>query len=456
MQGGRQDDHSSVVMRDGSIVLIGSWSGWNSGMHNEVWRFMPVGSSAKNPSHTYTKPGIYNVALQAYNSDGYTSTRKTGYITATSPLSTLTVTSPNGGETWQRGTAHTVAWSYTGSPGSMVKIVLLKAGVEVGTISANTSTGSGGSGSYLWNINPSGSTGNDYKVRISSISQPAISDPGNNTFTITPAATAQGYGKLAFVSYRDGNNEIYIMNANGTGQTRLTNIQSTDSEPAWSPDGSKIAFRSDRDGNGEIYVMNADGSGQTRLTNNLKEDRGPAWSPDGSKIAFVSFRNASVGIYVMNADGTGQTPLTQYEDGEPAWSPDGSKIAFVSYAGLGGHIYVMNADGTGKTRLTTNSEREEFPSWSPDGSKIAFEYYFSPTNHEIYIINADGTGQIRFTNNSAIDSAPTWSPDGTRVAFSSMRDGNDEIYVINADGNGLTRLTNNGEGDGDPRLAVPV
>ena len=79
--------------------------------------------------------------------------------------------------------------------------------------------------------------------------------------------------------------------------------------PAWSPDGTKIAFVSDRDGDTEIYVMNADGSHPTNLTNTSAEDRTPAWSPDGTKIAFVSSRDGSAGIYVMNADGSNPTRL---------------------------------------------------------------------------------------------------------------------------------------------------
>ena len=128
-------------------------------------------------------------------------------------------------------------------------------------------------------------------------------------------------GKIVFFSDRDGNAEIYVMNADGSSQTNLTNNPAADDEfPAWSPDGSKIAFTSRRDGNAEIYVMNADGSSQTRLTNNPAADYLPAWSPDGSKIAFASSRDGNAEIYVMNADGSSQTRLTN--NGALDWSPD--------------------------------------------------------------------------------------------------------------------------------------
>jgi len=92
-------------------------------------------------------------------------------------------------------------------------------------------------------------------------------------------------GKIAFTSYRDGNGEIYLMNPDGSGQTRLTTNIADDVYPARSPNGTKIAFASNRDGNREIYVMNTDGTGQIRLTTNIADDYDPAWSPDNSKIS---------------------------------------------------------------------------------------------------------------------------------------------------------------------------
>ena len=151
-------------------------------------------------------------------------------------------------------------------------------------------------------------------------SHPSLSRPlkgrGDSTGKVTPT------GKIAFDSDRDGNLEIYMMNADGTGQTRLTNDSAYDSFPAWSPDGSRIAFGADRgEGRPNIYVMSADGVGQTGLTTDPAQDGVPAWSPDGSKIAFLSNRDGNWDIYVMNADGTGQTRLTTNLAGEfrPTW-----------------------------------------------------------------------------------------------------------------------------------------
>jgi len=289
-------------------------------------------------------------------------------------------------------------------------------------------------------------------------------------------------GKIAFDSDRDGNNEIYVMNADGTGLTRLTNYSSdspiwspdgtkiafvttedskiqinvmnadgsgqtrlTNSDwptlPIWSPDGTKIAFESIRDHHSQIYVMNADGTGQTNLSNNIWNDSRPSWSPDGTKIAFESIRDHHSQIYVMNVDGTGQTNLSNNndDDGIPSWSPDGTKIAFARYYGGLSQIYVMNADGTAQTRLTNSTTY--LPIWSPDGTKIAFVTTGESSN-QIYVMNTDGTGQTNLINYTTSD-LPVWSPDGTKIAFVSGKDGNNEIYVMNSDGTGLTRLINN-------------
>ena len=215
---------------------------------------------------------------------------------------------------------------------------------------------------------------------------------------------------IAFASNRDGNFEIYVMNADGSNVTRLTNNAATDRDPAFSPDRSKITFISNRDGNSEVYVMNADGTNQTRLTKGLFASR-PVFSPDGSTIAFAGTSGGKLDIFLMNVNGSNLTPLTNNpaDDFAPAFSPDGSKIAFTSDRDGNSVIYVINANGTSQSRLTDKASVNFDPAFSPDGSKIAFSSN-RDVNFEIYVMNANGTNQVRLTNNGATDTVPTWSP----------------------------------------------
>jgi len=271
------------------------------------------------------------------------------------------------------------------------------------------------------------------------------------------AAALKSNGKIAFASNRDGNYEIYTMNADGSGPTRLTTNAADDVDPTWSPDGTKIAFLSKRDDSFEIYVMNADGSNQTRLTNNSNEEFDPAWSPDGAKIAFTSYLGGdNYEIYVMDANGSNPTRLTTdpEDDSLPTWSPDSTKIAFASYRNRNYEIYVMSASGANQSNISNNPAEDLYPAWSPDGTKIAFSSEREDTI-DIYVMNASGANQTKLISTLLEDLYPTWSPDGTKIAFMvGIFVGedivNNEIYVANADGGGQTQLTSNFADDINP------
>ena len=276
------------------------------------------------------------------------------------------------------------------------------------------------------------------------------------TLFLTSQKTSQAaavIGKIAFASDRDGNFEIYSMDADGGGQTRLTENPGEDFSPSWSPDGTRLAFVSTRDGNAEIYVMNADGTGQKRLTNNVAADLSPVWSPNGLQIGFVSSRDGNDEIYLMNSDGSNQTNLTQNpaDDSSFTFSPDGAMIAFSSARDDSDFdIYTMNASGTGVVRLTTAQGADINPTWSAFRG-ISFQSN-RDGNDEVYSMAINGSSQTRLTNNPELDIDPAQSSDGARIAFATARDGNLEIYLMNADGTGLVRLTNNNAADVQPAI----
>jgi RHS repeat-associated protein len=305
--------------------------------------------------------------------------------------------------------------------------------------------------------------------------------------TALPLMPQSGSAKIAFASNRDGSAQIYSMNTDGSGLSRLTNDAANDESPNWSPNNSRIVFQSDRDnlfsGIADIYVMNWDGSGQTRLTSDPADDSAPVWSPDGTRIAFQSARNGvNYQVYVMNVDGSGQINISNStaNDTQPSWSPDGSKIAFASDRDQVGFssIYVMNANGTNQTRLTVSSSGrlDQQPAWSPDGSRLTFTSTRDSitvtwqetddnggivtksalqVNKEVYVMNANGSTQARLTNTLENDDSASWSGDGTKIVFRSDRerdccDPTGQVWLMNPDGTSQVDLSNNGSVDHCP------
>src|SRR5439155_1684270 len=201
----------------------------------------------------------------------------------------------------------------------------------------------------------------------------------------------------------------------------------SDSEPAWSPDGTKIAFTSNRDGDTEIFVMNADGSGQTQLTHNdltllgaviqfeVGHDEEPAWSPDGTKIAFISDRPPAnrFQLFTMNADGSGQAALgaAAAQMRGPSWAPGGTRIAVATGGFAGDGIYLASAATGALTSLANAVTWDTAPAFSPDGTKIVYRSTFNPNGTGLYTMDADGTGIARLTLGKDYD--PDWQPCAT-------------------------------------------
>lgn len=291
---------------------------------------------------------------------------------------------------------------------------------------------------------------------------PTRSGPATAQASVTPLLTwtpgptlppvSGGQNRIAFATNRDGNYEIYVMNADGTAAARLTNHPDEDRSPAWSPDGRQIAYAAYTGKNTQIFVVNADASNPRASTPDSDSAGHPAWSPDGQLIAYDRLVNNNRDIWVMKPDGTDAKALTTdpADDSQPTWSPDGKHIAFVSMRDGNKEIYAMNADGSSPTRLTSNPADDSQPAWSPDGKRIAFVSTRSG-NGDIYTINPDGSDVKRVVSNPASDSSPTWSSDRAQLAFVSDREGTPAIYVISAAGEGdPRRLTDLSADNVDP------
>ena len=298
-------------------------------------------------------------------------------------------------------------------------------------------------------------------VPIPSASVPASHSAGPAATSPTPSSvTAATLGEILFCSKRDrtdGMDGIYVMHADGSDARVLSNTPgATDWMPTFSPDGTKIAFGSNRLGNRQaIYLMNPDGSGQTRITDNPFNSYRPSWSPDGKQIVFASADSGE--LFVINADGSAQMRLTAGQSGHPSWSPSGKLIAFSGQEPTDSvsEISVVNVDGSGRRQLTHDGQTNEKPSWSPDGTRIAFDSKRGG-NFDIFVMNADGTGERRLTTEAAVDEWPAWSPDGRSIAFVHELPGGAAIDVIKADGSGQTTVTEGQDAGARPGTEAPT
>jgi len=308
-----------------------------------------------------------------------------------------------------------------------------------------------------------------------------ISKVNVNTKELTCLTTGQQYcyypdwspveDKIVYTGYNASwQEDIYVMNSDGTGKTNLTNLSSGHpDEPKYSPDGTKILYEMWNSGTDteELYVMNSDGSNQTKIAD--ADVWNSVWSPDSSKIAYSDFQN----IFIVNADGTNEQNITgNFLPGwneSPSWNGDYTKIAYVAeypneyklsvmnsdgsnkkeldfvsgescfsfgphptkiiYTSADTNIYSINYDGTGKAQLTTDGY-SAYPSWSPDLSKIAY-YSYDPVNYELYlkVMDADGSNQITLTEATG-NYPPEWSSDGTEIVYLAGYYGNFSIWIV--------------------------
>ncbi len=264
-------------------------------------------------------------------------------------------------------------------------------------------------------------------------------------------------GRLAFVTDRDGNPNIFTMNPDGSNPARVTTDSAADTNPSWDRRGWNIFYESTRSSlDPDIYsVDDTGGAAKAIAVNPGSIDRSPVSDINGDAIIFETDRDEDSEIYTMEDNGKDPRNLTltpAAEDVDPAVSAS-NKIAFASNREGNFEIHTMKLDGSDVKRRTAVPTDDEYdnlqPDWSPNNSKIAFVSDRDGSS-DIFVMNSDGSDVRRLTDDAGSDLNPSWSPDGSQIAFDSDRDGNREIYVMNADGSNERRITNNGVSDSEP------
>lgn len=259
---------------------------------------------------------------------------------------------------------------------------------------------------------------------------------------------------IVFLSDRDGKSDIYVMKDDGDNVRRITDTPFTQGNLAWAPDGKKIVFATDLHSavpgklqQVEVYLMNADGSGEKNLTEHPALDVSPTWSPDGKHLAFTSSRSGNWEIHVMELATRKVWQVTHSRPGShvggPAWAPDGKKIAYeLTRPEQGRHVYIMNADGSNARPLLRQPRRgpfgtgvvsSGFPTWSPDGEDIVYsetEYAAGRGTiaNRVLVVN------VHTRNLKTLDiplnwriGAVCWADGGSAVLFAAVPDGLDDL-----------------------------
>lgn len=298
----------------------------------------------------------------------------------------------------------------TATPGSLALVIPTSA---TGTVTARVQ--------FIGTI--TASTSDAACATVSPLDLPATKPPGSSVYVATFTVTGQGRGSCT------------VTLTDKRGGTATVQVEVREAPPV---DGTRLVFTSNREGNNELYTSNGDGSGLVRLTETAADEKDPAFFPDRSKIVYASNETGTWNLYTVNADGTGREQLTFYDiDGEgfgavePAVSPDGEQVAFVLYPGFGGgnqlHIHVMDAVAAATPVAITAGNTQNFsPAWTPDGRIVFSSLAFDPGPPvtsglpAIWIMYDNGASPTQLTDPSSTGSghgSPAVSPDGSTVAF---------------------------------------
>ncbi len=251
--------------------------------------------------------------------------------------------------------------------------------------------------------------------------------------------------KVVFVSSRDGNSEIYIMDYDGKRVRRITYNDYIDVLPSWSADNEKVLYTSYKKNNPDLYMFHIY-TGKTEVISSSKANYAADWSKEGDKLVYTSTKTGNAEIYVKNMK-TGKEKRLTFNptiDTTPCWSPTGTEIAFTSQRSGTPQIYIMDSEGTNVRRITHDGSYHDSPAWSPEGTRLAYVSRIE-NRFDIYVYNLKDNTIIKLTEESGRNENPTWSPDGRHLIFASNRTGSYQLYSIDYDGDNLKQLTFKGE-----------
>ena len=310
---------------------------------------------------------------------------------------------------------------------------------------------------------------------------PAVTFPAPPNGRITVPG---GSSHIVFVSTRDGNRELYIMNSDGSQQTRLTySPASEERAPSISPNGKLIAFTSNIDGDEDIWVMSVDGSAIRQVTNRPGRDFRATFHPNNKRVTFTSELTGDGEIFAVDLDGTNVQRLSDDKtvDTDSVFDPSGAFVAYSSGSDAAGNLkgalglYTVNV--TTKVKKAIASADSANPqgqiqhirsaNWAPNGQNILFESALGPVGDaasvgaaDIYVIAATAAANslVRLTSAATNEDDPAFSPDNTRMAFRSNNGGNSDIYTASATAASTPaqwiRLTTAAAEDSDPWWGV--
>ena len=262
-------------------------------------------------------------------------------------------------------------------------------------------------------------------------------------------------GQIVYGSDKDGDFELYLLDLATGAETQLTDNDTFDGLPAWSPDGAQIVFVSERDGNYEIYRMDADGGNLTRLTDTPARETYPSFSPDGSLILFDTDRNGQGEIYIMDPDGSNPHNLTEHDanDSRPVWSPDGTQVLFLSVReGETRDLWVLTLEDGALQRLTEDEARDVPLAWLAASNTILYRSnaHGDGSDQDIYAFALETGMTTNLTQSPHGENSASESPDGVWIAYRATVDGNADIYIMDPEGGSIQRVTEDAASDVDP------